>query len=148
MSDRNVVLHVNDRNVVVEVPPEKVKEVVGKLRGILDDPRTELGTVTAVRYGLGFQLPRKYAEHAHAALFGPVDATGDVVVDGEAQLQATDVDAAAGSTATADVQEPPRSGRGSGEAAWVAFLQGQGVDSPADATRDELIELWDAHRNR
>lgn len=147
MSDRNVVLHINERYVVAEVPPEQVTEVVGKLRDVLDNPKVELRTVTGVRYGLGFQVPRKYAEHAHAALFGPADAVGDVVVDGVPEPHVNDVDDTQGHTAIAEAKEPPRSGRGSGEAAWVAFLQQQGVDSPADATRDELIELWDAHRN-
>lgn len=149
MSERNVVLHVGERYVVAEVPPEQVAEVVGKLRDVLDNPKAELRTVTGVRYGLGFQVPRKYAEHAHAALFGAADAVGDVVVDGVPAPQVDDVDDTQATTDTpevTEVTEPPRSGRGSGVDAWGTFLNKQGVPVPEDATRDELIELWESHR--
>lgn len=38
------------------------------------------------------------------------------------------------------VEVPPRSGRGSGIDAWRAFAQAAGVTTPADATRDDIIE--------
>ncbi|MDH6279529.1 hypothetical protein [Prescottella agglutinans] len=44
-------------------------------------------------------------------------------------------------------KEPPRSGKGSGEAVWQAFLAAQGIEFPADAERGELIALWDAHKD-
>lgn len=44
-------------------------------------------------------------------------------------------------------QAPPRSGKGSGEAVWQAFLTSQGIEFPADAERGDLIALWDAHKD-
>ncbi|RDI32452.1 hypothetical protein DEU38_103185 [Rhodococcus sp. AG1013] len=44
-------------------------------------------------------------------------------------------------------QEPPRSGKGSSEAAWQAFLAAQGIEFPEDAERGALIALWDAHKD-
>jgi hypothetical protein len=38
------------------------------------------------------------------------------------------------------VPEPPRSGAGSGVAAWRNFAEANDVDFPADASRDEIIE--------
>lgn len=38
---------------------------------------------------------------------------------------------------------PPRTGTGSGVAAWRAFLDSQTLEYPADYTRDQLIEVWD-----
>lgn len=46
----------------------------------------------------------------------------------------------------ADVQEPPRSGKGSSEAAWQEFLTAQDIQFPAEADRGDLIALWDAHK--
>lgn len=43
-------------------------------------------------------------------------------------------------------QEPPRSGKGSGVHAWQAYATHLGVQFPAEATRDELIQLVDAHQ--
>lgn len=43
---------------------------------------------------------------------------------------------------------PPRTGKGSGIDAWRAFLGGQNLPFPGDATRDALIELWDAEAIR
>lgn len=47
------------------------------------------------------------------------------------------------------VQEPPRSGRGSGIDAWRDFAEavpelGEAVDE--DASRDDIIDAWDAIR--
>ncbi|GGG04034.1 hypothetical protein GCM10007304_17720 [Rhodococcoides trifolii] len=45
-------------------------------------------------------------------------------------------------------QEPPRTGRGSSEAAWREFLSKQdGFTVPDDADRGDLIAAWDAHRS-
>lgn len=43
------------------------------------------------------------------------------------------------------VTEPPRSGRGFTAAAWRRFLDAQNppVGYPEDATRDDLVALWD-----
>lgn len=76
----------------------------------------------------GFSVPDDVAERAG---FG----------DGEP------VEPAAAPDPVADVQEPPRSGKGSGEAVWQEFLTAQGIEFPADAERGELIALWDARKD-
>ncbi|MGW6017855.1 hypothetical protein ACWFNS_07615 [Oerskovia enterophila] len=43
------------------------------------------------------------------------------------------------------VQEPPRSGKGSGEEAWKKFLTDQKFEFDPKLERNELIALWDAH---
>lgn len=44
-------------------------------------------------------------------------------------------------------QEPPRGGAGSGADAWRTFLTGQGVeDLPDNASREDLVALWDARK--
>lgn len=42
--------------------------------------------------------------------------------------------------------EPPRSGRGSGLDAWVAYAEGVGIDIPEGASRDDVIALVDAQK--
>lgn len=43
------------------------------------------------------------------------------------------------------VEEPPRSGKGSGEEAWKKFLTDQEFEFDPKLERNELIALWDAH---
>lgn len=46
---------------------------------------------------------------------------------------------------TEDVgDEPPRAGRGSGLEAWQAHLDTHDIDYPDDASRDDLIAIFDA----
>jgi hypothetical protein len=42
--------------------------------------------------------------------------------------------------------EPPRSGKGSGMDAWVAYAQSLGIEVPNGASRDDVIALVDAER--
>ena len=42
--------------------------------------------------------------------------------------------------------EPPRAGPGSGVEAWSAYAKDLGIEVPADAKRDDVIELVDKHR--
>lgn len=42
--------------------------------------------------------------------------------------------------------EPPRSGRGSGLDAWLAFARQEGVEVPPDSERNDVIALVDANR--
>jgi hypothetical protein len=48
-------------------------------------------------------------------------------------------------TAPETVEEPPRSGKGSGEEAWKKFLTDQKFEFDPKLERNELIALWDAH---
>lgn len=43
------------------------------------------------------------------------------------------------------VEEPPRSGKGSGEEAWKKFLTDQKFEFDPKLERNDLIALWDAH---
>ncbi|MDI9898459.1 hypothetical protein QM716_01175 [Rhodococcus sp. IEGM 1409] len=43
------------------------------------------------------------------------------------------------------VEEPPRSGKGSGEEAWKKFLNDQKFEFDPKLERNDLIALWDAH---
>lgn len=43
------------------------------------------------------------------------------------------------------VEEPPRSGKGSGEEAWKTFLKKRQFEFDDTLERNELIALWDAH---
>lgn len=48
-------------------------------------------------------------------------------------------------TETVPAEEPPRSGKGSGEEAWKKFLSDQKFEFDPKLERNELIALWDAH---
>jgi hypothetical protein len=68
--------------------------------------------------------------------------------DAEAELGKLRQQLAAAQGGSSEVAEPPRGGPGSGVDAWRKFLTDQGVgDLPADASREDLIALWD-HRRR
>ena len=59
--------------------------------------------------------------------------------------------AAAGSVGTLGVTTqavPPRAGKGSGVETWREFVQSQNLTAAADASRDDLIALWDAEQKR
>ena len=47
---------------------------------------------------------------------------------------------------TADGDEPPRSGKGSGTDTWRAYAAGLGIEVTADDNRDDIVALVDAHR--
>ncbi|AUM16448.1 MULTISPECIES: hypothetical protein [Rhodococcus] len=76
----------------------------------------------------------------------PVDLSPGVqaAADGEDPVD-SDVEASAAESAAAGGEVPPRSGRGSGLTAWQQFLDHQDITYPADATRDDLVDLWDTH---
>jgi hypothetical protein len=68
-------------------------------------------------------------------------------VAAEAELQQLRQQLAAAQGAGNEVVEPPRGGPGSGVDAWRKFLTHQGVeDLPADASREDLVALWDARK--
>lgn len=56
-----------------------------------------------------------------------------------------DVEASATESLAAGSEVPPRSGRGSGLTAWQRFLDHRDITYPADATRDDLVDLWGTH---
>lgn len=41
------------------------------------------------------------------------------------------------------VETPPRAGAGSGAEHWQEFLTDNGIEFPADAGRNDLIDIWD-----
>lgn len=48
--------------------------------------------------------------------------------------------------ATGDAEEPPRSGKGSAMGAWNEYAASLGIEVPADASRDDIFALVDAHK--
>ncbi|MGW4578275.1 hypothetical protein ACWELP_06235 [Rhodococcus aetherivorans] len=64
------------------------------------------------------------------------------VADGEDPVVA-EVEASVAESLGENDGVPPRSGRGSGLTAWQAFLDSKRIDYPADASRDDLIDLWE-----
>ncbi|MFF7365622.1 hypothetical protein [Streptomyces sp. NPDC008125] len=85
--------------------------------------------VGGVAYGPGDEIPadvlRRIGEHAFA----------DPEVDD---------DQGDGTGSGGDVEAPPRSGRGSGEAAWRAFAEQHSVEVAADASREDIVAACEA----
>ena len=46
----------------------------------------------------------------------------------------------------AEDAEPPRGGSGSGEEVWRKYADRLGLEVPADASRDDIVALVDAHK--
>ncbi len=49
-------------------------------------------------------------------------------------------------TETVPAEEPPRSGKGSGEEAWKTFLKKRQFEFDETLERNELLALWDTHQ--
>lgn len=159
-NEQHVIVEVGDRWATILAPAGERARVAAALAGVVDDPKRELRTVTAVRYGLGLRVPARYADQVHAVLFDATDLEVHAELLDTTEGQGTAVDeqprsgrdgatdgpAGGDGTSTPTVGEPPRSGRGSGEGAWRTFLDGQGVTYPEGANRDELVALWDAQQ--
>jgi len=45
-----------------------------------------------------------------------------------------------------EVNEPARSGKGSGLAVWAPYAKGLGIEVPDEATRDDVIKLVDEQK--
>lgn len=72
-------------------------------------------------------------------LVGDPDVEQTPVVDDAPELDEDEDDDQA-DTAPVAGPVPPRAGAGSGRPVWQAFASRNGVDHPADATRDEIID--------
>lgn len=46
--------------------------------------------------------------------------------------------------APSDPTPPPKAGPGSGKAAWATYAEAFGVEVPADASRDDIVEACEA----
>lgn len=107
--------------------PGQEQDVARRLLAQADDP-SEVGTDTQGAQ-LGFVVSDELAAKA-----------GFEVTDDTPEPEGQEADGQ-----EAEVEEPPRSGTGSGEDAWRAFLAAQDppIEAPADASRNDLIALWD-----
>lgn len=74
-------------------------------------------------------------------------ADGGLVVIGEAPTADADIAADASHTFPEWERrdEPPYAGKGSGLPQWRDFLDARGVEYSADASRDDLIAVWNEH---
>lgn len=66
-------------------------------------------------------------------IYAPVDPDGDP--DGDPDADVIDFS-----------DEPPREGKGSGVTAWRTYVEGKGLEAPADADVDQLRAIVDAHK--
>lgn len=109
--------------VVVATTSEEARDYARRLLDAADNP-ADVTTITHVDGVMGFEVSEKLAA---AAGFGDPDNPGDPNVPAPA----------------ATVAEAP--GRNASRAQWVAFLDAQDppVEHTADASRDELVALWD-----
>jgi hypothetical protein len=125
--------------------PDQTQDVARRLLAAADDPNVVETDTSGDR--ISFRVPD---EVAAAAGFGDADAPDDDSEPnddepGPAQNAPTQGDTADTPIAPSDdVEEPPRSGAGSGKEAWRAFLDAKKIPIPEGVdTRDELTALWD-----
>jgi hypothetical protein len=105
---------------IIPTSSDQIPEIARRLLEAADSPDQVVTTTSGER--TAFSVPDDVAARAGFGDGEPVEAE----------------------QADQEPQEPPRSGKGSSEDAWRAFLADNGIDVPEDAkTRDDLIELWD-----
>ena len=109
---------------------DKVQEVARTLLEAADSP-DDVRTDTSGP-GLAFVVSDELATKAG---FGEYDDDPDPLPEPEPEPE----------TEPETVEEPPRSGKGSGEEAWKTFLKKREFEFDATLERNELIALWDAH---
>ena len=115
--------------------PGQEQDVARRLLAQADDP-SEVGTDTQGPR-TGFVVSDELAAKAG---FEATEEPGDDTGSDPAGSETPDQPASGEETGA---KEPPRSGAGSGEDAWRAFLTEQNIDAPEDASRADLIALWD-----
>jgi hypothetical protein len=127
--------------------PDQTQDVARRLLAAADDPNVVETDTSGDR--ISFRVPD---EVAAAAGFGDADEPDDTErdVDQGDKPESSQDAAEQGDTADTpiapsdDVEEPPRSGAGSGKEAWRAFLDAKKIPIPEGVdTRDELTALWD-----
>lgn len=119
---------------VVEPGPGEAGRVARMLLDAAEHPR-QVATVTT-RTGLGFRVPTDLADRALSGLSAPAP-TSPPSEPAPAPVRADEPV----KQANGPVQAPPGN---ASKAVWSAFLAEQGVPVPAQATRDQMIGLWDA----
>lgn len=111
---------------------DKVQEVARALLGAADSP-DDVRTDTSGP-SLAFVVSDELATKAG---FGEYDEDPEPLPETEPEPEPE--------TETVPAEEPPRSGKGSGEEAWKKFLSDQKFEFDPKLERNELIALWDAH---
>jgi hypothetical protein len=106
--------------------PDQIQDVAKRLLKAAGDRSSEIRTDTSGS-GLAFVVPDDIAEKAgFGSGYEEVEPSEPAGTDEEI------------------IDEPPRSGDGSGRDAWREFLTAKGVEWNATASRDALVELWDS----
>lgn len=75
------------------------------------------------------------------------DGKRSVAVSLDANVDSFAANMESADASTAEVQEPPRGGAGSGETAWRAYAAHLGIEIPEDADRGDIIALVDARNS-
>lgn len=85
--------------------------------------------------------------HVDGVPYGPGDKVPPAVakkIGDHAWTDADEVPAQDAEGSGGDVEAPPRSGRGSGVDAWLAFAEQHGVGTDSDMSRDDVIAACEA----
>lgn len=141
----------------VQVPGGKLGETAGLLLDVVGVG--QLKTVTHLPPGLAFKVPSAHADAVHQALFGaPVDGGQDdgggedgTQGDGDGEGQADDAqdgpqegtDTPQGDDGTQEGETPQAPAGNASKATWATFLESQGMTYPEDATRDDMVAIWE-----
>jgi len=112
--------------------PDKAQEVARALLEAADSP-DDVHTDTSGP-SLAFVVSDELATRAG---FGDYDDDPEPLTEPEPEPEPE--------TETDPVEEPPRSGKGSGEEVWKKFLTDQKLEFDPKLERNDLIALWDAH---
>lgn len=83
--------------------------------------------------------------HAPLGISTVILRAGDTVPEG-AKVHESRLEGAAATSAIApEVAEVDAPAGNASSAVWAEFLEAQGVDVPEDATRSQMIALWESH---
>lgn len=82
--------------------------------------------------------------HVNGVAYGPDDDVPAEVAKRIGDHAWADVDKPSGAPTPTGEDAPPRSGRGSGIDAWLAFAEQHGVGTDSDMSRDDVIAACEA----
>lgn len=111
---------------IIPTSPDQVQDIARALLEAADSPDEVRTDTSGPR--LAFVVSDELATKAG---FGEYDDDPEPLPESESEPET--------------VEEPPRSGKGSGEEAWKKYLTDQKFEFDPKLERNELIALWDAH---
>lgn len=117
---------------IIPTSPDQVQDIARALLEAADSPDEVRTDTSGPR--LAFVVSDELATKAG---FGEYDDDPEPLTELELELEPE--------PEPETVEEPPRSGKGSGEEAWKTFLTDQKFEFDPKLERNELIALWDAH---